>query len=136
VEIVTDPMEKIVNYRLSAKGVIEADCILNGITFIFSYDRRAIRPAISLGSALRLLQDGAITRTDFQGDTERVFRDGSIANRSIFTAKTLRIGNMTLENVEFQVDHQLTGQIMLGEILLNQIGEFEIDEENQQFIFE
>ncbi len=136
VEIVTDPMEKIVQYRLSAKGVIEADCILNGITFSFTYDRRAIRPAISLGSALRLLKDGAITRADFQGDTERVFRDGSIANRSIFTTKTLRIGNMTLENVEFQVDHQLTGQIMLGEIMLTQFGEFKIDEENQQFIFE
>lgn len=136
VEIVTDPMEKIVKYRLSAKGVIEADCILNGITFSFTYDRRAIRPAISLGSALRLLKDGAITRADFQGDTERVFRDGSIANRSIFTAQTLRIGTMTLENVEFQVDHQLTGQIMLGEIILTQFGGFQIDEENQQFIFE
>ncbi|MBE0640341.1 MAG: OmpA family protein, partial [Bacteroidales bacterium] len=103
VEIVTEPMEKIIKYRLSSSGAIEADCILNGITFIFNYDPRAIRPTISLGSALRLLKDGAISRADFQGDTEKIFRDGSIANRSIFTSKTLRIGNMTLENIEFQV---------------------------------
>ncbi|MBE0639890.1 MAG: hypothetical protein IH598_15340, partial [Bacteroidales bacterium] len=78
---------------------------------------------------------GAISRADFQGDTEKIFRDGSIANRSIFTSKTLRIGNMTLENIEFQVDHQMTGQVMIGEITFMQFGEFEIDQENLQIIF-
>lgn len=135
VQIVTDPTERIVKYRLSSTKAIEADCILNGITFNFTFDRRAIRPAISLGSALRLLKDGAITRNDFQGNTEKIFGDGSIANRAIFTAKTLRIGNMTLENIEFQVDHQLAGQIIIGEITLSEIGDFDIDEENLQIIF-
>jgi peptidoglycan-associated lipoprotein len=135
IAIITDPQEKIVNYRLNTNGRIEADCIVNGLTFSFVYDRRTIRPIISLGSALRLLQDGAITRQDFQGDPERVIRDGTIINRAMFVARTLRIGNMTLNDVEFQVDHQFTGQIGLGQITLSEFGEFEIDEENMQIIF-
>lgn len=135
VQIITEPEIKSVKYRLTPTGAIESDCIVNGINFNFIYDRKAIRPTISLGSALRLLKDGAITRDDFQGDPGRIFREGSIANRSIFTAKTIQIGKMKLENVEIQVDHQLTGQIMFGEITLLQIGEYEMDEENMQIIF-
>lgn len=135
IQVITDPEERIVEYRLNQAGRIEADCIVNGLTFSFVYDRRTIRPTISLGSALRLLKDGAITRQDFQGDTERILRDGSIANRAIFVARTLRVGNMTLNDVEIQVEHQMTGQISLGQITLNEFGEFEIDEENQRIIF-
>jgi hypothetical protein len=135
VQIITEPEIKSVKYRLTPTGAIESDCIVNGINFNFIYDRKAIRPTISLGSALRLLKDGAITRADFQGDPERIFREGSIANRSIFTAKTIQIGKMKLENVEIQVDHQLTNQITFGEITLLQFGEYEMDEENMQIIF-
>ncbi|NCC72216.1 MAG: tetratricopeptide repeat protein [Sphingobacteriia bacterium] len=136
VEIVTDPTEHTVKFRKTTTGAVEADCILNGITFSFVYNEMIIRPAISLGSALRLLKDGAITRTDFQGDPERIFFEGSIANRSVFTAKTLRIGGLTLNDVEFQVDHQLKGQVLLGEITLMQFGNFTIDEEKQEIVFE
>jgi peptidoglycan-associated lipoprotein len=135
IEIITDPEERKINYRIGQAGRIEADCILNGLTFTFIYDRRTIRPTISLGSALRLLQEGAITRQDFEGDTDRVIQEGVIVNRSIFRARTLRIGNMVINDVEFQVEHQMTGQISLGQITLNQFGDFEIDEENQIIIF-
>jgi hypothetical protein len=84
---------------------------------------------------MRLLKDGAITRADFQGNPDNIFKDGSIANRSLFTVKSFMIGNEKLEKIEFQVDHKLTSQLMLGEITLLMVGEYEIDEENMQIIF-
>lgn len=135
VEVITDPMEKAVKYRLSPAGAIEAECALNGVVFTFTYDQRSIRPSISLGSALRLMKDGAVSKDDFQGDAEKIFRDGSIANLAIFTVSKFQIGEQTIENIEFQVDHKMTGQIILGEIALLKFGDFKMDEENQLIMF-
>jgi peptidoglycan-associated lipoprotein len=136
VEVVVDPEEQKLDFTLTANGLIEAPCIVNGFTLNFIYDRRTIRPSISLGSALRLLKEGAIDKNDFSGDPELVLGEGTIANRAIFTAETLRIGNKTLYDVEIQVDHQLKSQMMIGEITMSEIGNFVIDNENKQFIFE
>jgi len=136
VEVIVDPEEQILNFELTPNGLIQAPCIVNGFTLNFIYDRRTIRPSISLGSALRLLKEGAIDKTNFSGDPELVLGDGTIANRAIFTVETLRIANTTLRDVEVQVDHQLKTQMMIGEITLSEIGNFVIDNEKKQIIFD
>jgi len=135
IKIITEPEKNIIPFTKTPTGAIEATCIVNGIKLNFIYDRKTLRPTISLGSAMRLLKDGAITRADFQGNPDNIFKDGSIANRSLFTVKSFMIGNEKLEKIEFQVDHKLTSQLMLGEITLLMVGEYEIDEENMQIIF-
>lgn len=135
IKIITDPEQNIIPFTRTPTGAIEANCIVNGMKLNFIYDRKILRPTISLGSAMRLLKDGAISRADFQGNPDKIFKDGSIANRSLFTVKSLMIGNKKLENIEFQVDHQLTSQVTIGEIGLLLVGEYEIDEENMQIIF-
>ncbi|NLO51714.1 MAG: hypothetical protein GX103_11235, partial [Bacteroidales bacterium] len=135
VEVVVNPEEKILDYTLTPKGLIQGNAIVNGFTLSFVYDRRAIRPAISLGSALRLLKEGAITKNDFQGNPEEILGDGTIAHRAIFRVETLRLAGMTIHNVEIQVDHQLSSQMTLGEITLTEFGTFTIDEEKRQIIF-
>ncbi len=136
VEVVIDPEEQKLDFTLTPNGLIQAPCIVNGFTLNFVYDRRTIRPSISLGSALRLLKEGAITKNNFAGDPELVLGDGTIANRALFTVETLRIGNTTLYDVEIQVDHQLKSQMMVGEITLNEIGNFVIDNEKKQIVFD
>lgn len=135
IEVVVNPEEKILDYTLTPKGLIQGNAIVNGFTLSFVYDRRAIRPAISLGSALRLLKEGAITKNDFQGNPEEILGDGTIAHRAIFRVETLRLAGMTIHNVEIQVDHQLSSQMTLGEITLTEFGTFTIDEEKRQIIF-
>lgn len=136
VQVVVNPEEQVLDFTLTPNGLIQADCIVNGFTLKFIYDRRTIRPSISLGSALRLLKEGAIDKNDFEGDPEQVLGEGTIANRAIFKVKDLRIGNTTLHDVEVQVDHQLKAQMMIGEITLSEIGNFVIDDEKKQIIFE
>jgi peptidoglycan-associated lipoprotein len=134
VDIVIDPKEYILDYTLTPNRLIQAPCIINAITLNFVYDRRTIRPLISLGSALRLLRDGAITKNDFVGDPDQILGEATIANRAVFVAKTLRIGGVTLNDVEIQVDHQLKSQMMIGDVTLSELGSFEINEEKQQII--
>lgn len=136
VEVVINPEDQNIDFTLTPNGLIQVPCIVNGFTLNFVYDRRTIRPSISLGSALRLLKEGAITKNNFVGDPELVLGDGTIANRALFTVETLRIGNTTLNDVEIQVDHQLKVQMMIGEITLSEIGNFVIDNENKQIVFD
>ncbi|MCF8365867.1 MAG: OmpA family protein [Bacteroidales bacterium] len=136
VEVVVNPEEHILPYILTPRGLIQADCIVNGFTLNFIFDRRAIRPSISLGSALRLLKEGAINKNSFVGDPEQILGNGTIANRSIFKAENMRIGGITIYDLEIQVDHQLSSQMVLGEITLGEFGDFQIDEEKKQIIFE
>ena len=135
VKVITDPEENILKFEYTPNGLIQAECIVNGFTLKFVYDRRTVKPTISLGSALRLLKEGAIDKDDFEGDPTLVLGEGTIANRAIFHAETLRIANLTLYDIEFQVDHQLKAQMYLGQITLGEVGEFEIDEEKQEIIF-
>lgn len=135
VKVITNPEENILKFEYTPNGLIQAECIVNGFTLKFVYDRRTIKPTISLGSALRLLKEGAITKNDFEGDPELILGGGTIANRAVFRAETLRIANQTLYNVEIQVDHQLKAQMYIGQLTLDQIGEFEINEEKQEIIF-
>lgn len=135
VKVITDPEENILKFEYTPNGLIQADCIVNGFTLSFVYDRRTIKPTISLGSALRLLKEGAIDKNDFEGDPELVLGDGTIAHRAVFQAETLRIANQTLYGVKIQVDHQLKAQMYLGQITLGDVGEFEINEEKQEIIF-
>ena len=135
VKVITDPEENILKFEYTPNGLIQAECIINGFTLSFVYDRRTVKPTISLGSALRLLKEGAIDKDDFEGDPTLVLGDGTIAHRAVFHAETLRIANLTLYDVEVQVDHQLKAQMYLGQITLGEVGEFEIDEEKQEIIF-
>ena len=82
-----------------------------------------------------MLKEGAITKNDFEGDPELVLGEGTIANRAVFHASTLRIANQTLYDVAIQVDHQLKAQMSIGQITLGEIGEFEINEDKQEIIF-
>lgn len=135
VQIVQEPSEVIVPFRYNTAGLIEGDCKLNGVSFVFVYEPKTIRPTISLGSALRLLKERSIEPSDFQGDPRQILRDGIIANRAVFVVKKFQIENMTIENVEFQVDHDLTHQISLGDLILSRFGDFTVNEEKQHFVF-
>jgi peptidoglycan-associated lipoprotein len=135
VKVITNPEENILKFEYTPNGLIQADCIVNGFTLGFVYDRRTVRPTISLGSALRLLKEGAIDKDDFEGDPTLILGEGTIAHKAVFHAETLRIAALTLYDVEIQVDHQLKAQMYLGQITLGEVGDFEIDEEKLEINF-
>ncbi len=82
-----------------------------------------------------MLMEGAINKDSFVGDATKILSEGSIADRSVFKVPTLRIANLTINDVEIQVDHQLKSQFVIGPITLSEFGEYTIDEEKKQIEF-
>jgi peptidoglycan-associated lipoprotein len=135
VKVVLNPEEHILKYELNANNQIQAECIVSGFTLSFVYDPRGVKPLISLGSALRLLKEGTIDKNSFAGDAAKILGEGTIADRAVFKVATLRIANLTINDVEIQVDHQLKAQFVIGPITLGEFGEYTIDEEKKQISF-
>jgi peptidoglycan-associated lipoprotein len=135
VKVVLNPEEHILKYELNANNQIQAECIVSGFTLSFVYDPRGVKPLISLGSALRLLKEGTIDKNSFVGDAAKILGEGTIADRAVFKVATLRIANLTINDVEIQVDHQLKAQFVIGPITLSEFGEYTIDEEKKQISF-
>ncbi len=136
VQIVVNPEENIITYRSGEKGEIYVPCILNRYNLIFTLntsDKNSM--SISLDQALKLLNDGAITRNDFEGDAEKILGAGTISDRSVFTIRELRIGDKIVNDLKVTVNHRQTEPLSIGESILSQFGEFTVNKDKRQIIF-
>ena len=124
-----------VDIALEAKtGEMSALCIINGFTLGFVYEKNA-RAMISLEKALELLKNGAISKSDFVGDIDKVLAESTIANNAVFTIKDLRIAGQTIHDINIIVRHDLHQSLILGNKVLSEIGEISIDKRKKEMIF-
>jgi peptidoglycan-associated lipoprotein len=136
VNIVVNPEEIKLAYTPAPKtGEIQAICTVNGYSTPFTFQRDA-RPSMSLQKALELLTKGAISKSDFKGDVNQILADGSIANNAIFIVKEVNIADQAIMDVEFSVNHKLRYPIVLGRLTLAKIGNFRIDQNKKEIVFE
>jgi outer membrane protein OmpA-like peptidoglycan-associated protein len=135
VQIQINPDDNVLKYTVAPKtGLITAPCIMNGYTVQFTFDTK-LAPQISVDEALRLLSLGAIGKLDFKGDPDVILANGTIANRAILVIKELTIANVTVNNIEFMVNTNLSYPLIIGNSVLSQFGTYTIDNANQQIIF-
>jgi peptidoglycan-associated lipoprotein len=134
VEIQLNPEDNVVKYTLAPKsGLITAPCILNGLTIQFIYDPK-LAAQISAEETLRLLNEGAIGKEDFQGNPEEILANGTVANRAILIIKDFTIANTTIHNVIFMVNTNLAYPLVIGKSVMDGFGEYTFDTEQQQII--
>ncbi|HPE87481.1 MAG TPA: OmpA family protein [Bacteroidales bacterium] len=136
ITIVENPEQNTVPFTKDERGMVQAECILNGITTQFVYDSRSTSMQISQDKALELLKAGTITKNDFEGNSDELIGDGFIADKAKFTLKSLRIGNTTREAVTVTVNYRLTKPLLMDNQTLSSFGSFRIDEEKGMIIFE
>lgn len=135
VQIQINPDDNVLKYTVTPKtGLITAPCILNGYTVQFTFDAK-LAPQISVDEALRLLSLGAIGKLNFKGNPEEILANGTIANRAILVVKEMTIGSVTVNNLEFMVNSNLSYPLIIGNSVLSQFGNYTIDNTNQQIIF-
>jgi len=135
VQIQINPDDNILKYTVAPKsGFITAPCIINGYTVQFTFDAK-LAPQISVDEALRLLSTGAIGKEDFKGNADDILANGTIANRAVLVIKEFTIANVTVNNVEFQVNSNLGYPLIIGNSVLSQFGDYTIDNSQQQIIF-
>ncbi len=135
VEIKINPEENTVALESGKGNSLLIPSIVNGYNVKVMYDKNDRGLIFSLAEAQRLLQTGAIAKSDFIGDANVVLAEGSIADKAVFKIKEMRIGQRTATNVEATVSHKITEGVIMGESTISMFGRFKLDENNKQLIF-
>ncbi|MBK6966998.1 MAG: OmpA family protein [Bacteroidales bacterium] len=135
VEIKINPEENIVALEAGKGNSLLVPCIVGGYNVKVMYDPNDRGLIFSLAEAQRLLQVGAIVKSDFIGDANVILAEGSIKDKSVFKIKEMRIGQRTATNIEASVSHKITEGVIMGESTISMFGRFKLDENNKQLIF-
>ncbi len=136
IQIVTNPMENSIPITMGTGEAFDAQCIINGYAINFSYDKAVKEVSFTIDEALNLLLKGFISKTDFQGDVNKILANNTIADKSKFIISKIKIGKTELTGVEAIVVKDQKVPIRIGDTILNKIGKFKVDKEKSKLIFE
>lgn len=136
VEIVVKPEENTVPFTTTKTGFMEASCYVNGITMTFTYNIKEKETYISPDAALKLLKDGVIDKSSFEGDATKILGEGTVADKSVLTLKEVRIGRNTVKDLKVTVNKKIQATLLFGENTLKKFGTFSVDDDAKMIIFE
>ena len=134
VNIAINPADSEIAFTQNKMGFFTFKAIVDGYNETFTFDKNA-ELCVSESRALRMLQDGRIAAKDFKGDIDKIVGTGSIANRSIFTIKEIRIADKVLRDVDVMVIQNMREEWVIGQKTLKQFGNYEFNTENKKLIF-
>ena len=135
IEVVINPEENNVPVTKTKDGLLHGTCFINGMTTAFTFDAKEKELYISPDITLKLLQDGVIDKTNFDGDPTKILGEGKIADKAVLTLREIRIGRNTVNTLKATVNKKITS-IHFGENTLKKFGKFSIDAVNGEIIFE
>jgi peptidoglycan-associated lipoprotein len=135
IELVVKPEENNVPFAKTKEGLRQASCYINGITTEFTYDAKQKEAFISPVVTLKLLKDGIIDKTSFEGDPTKIIGEGTIADKAVITLKELRVGKNSVKDVKVIVNKKIPS-LQFGDDLLKQFGKYTIDDASSEIIFE
>jgi peptidoglycan-associated lipoprotein len=135
IEVVTEPEENSIEFTQTKENIFQSTCFVNGSTVGFEYDPTEKDFFISSAEALKLLKSGAISKEDFEGDPTKIIGEGSIADKSVFNIKELKVGRNTINDVKATVSKKVP-MIRFGENTMKLFGTFQVDMDDSKIIFE
>jgi len=136
VDISLNPVTNEVPFELDkTSGAMLIACTLNDHAATLAFSEH-LKAEISLRQALRMLNNGEITKKDFLGDAEKALANGTIANQSRLLIQKISIADKSVENIEFTVNNRLKNQLQIGSSILSKFGKFTIDKEAAKIIFQ
>ncbi|MDP1620815.1 MAG: OmpA family protein [Bacteroidales bacterium] len=135
IELVVNPEENIVPFKKTKEGTREATCFINGITIDFTFDSKEKEVYVSPVVTLKLLKDGIIDKTSFEGDPTKILGEGTVADKAVVIFKQIRIGKNTVNDVKATVNKKIQS-LQFGDTLLKKFGKYSIDDSTGEIIFE
>ena len=133
--MVVNPEENNVPFTKTKEGLRQATCYINGITTDFFFDSKEKSIFISPVLTLKLLKDGVIDKTSFDGDPTKILGEGTVAEKAVLTLKEIRIGKNSVKDIKATVNKKIQS-LQFGDSLLKQFGKYSIDDANNEIIFE
>lgn len=136
IDIVEAGMENAIQIDLVDKDIWEMAAKINDYPDRLMYTPLTKLNTFSVDFALKLLEEGIISKTDFAGDAESLISVGTIEHKTKITIRELSIGNKKIENVEVWVWHNSLYPFIINTETLNRFGKPEFDKNtNKTLIF-
>ena len=108
-------------------GVYKVPCEINGLKVKMIFDTGAAKVSISKSLAELMLENGYISLSDMSGDGGRIIgADGKVIEHSSVLLKTLKIGDLLLNDVEAVIVHQQSAPLLLGQTAISRLGKISI----------
>jgi clan AA aspartic protease (TIGR02281 family) len=108
-------------------GVYKVPCKVNGLALKFIFDTGASDVSISSTEALFMLKNGYLNEDDLGGSEYYRIANGDIAEGTKVTLRKIEIGDKVLFNVEASIVHSIDAPLLLGQSVMERLGQFTID---------
>lgn len=135
VEVVMNPEENNVPITKTKEGYLKGAAYINGITTEFTYDPKEKEVYISPAVTLKLLKEGVIDKSSFDGDPSKIIGEGEIADKAMLTIQEIRIGKNSVKDLKVTVNKKIQS-LHFGEKTLKAFGNFSIDAASGMIIFD
>lgn len=129
---------KHIPFTVVKKGSYNVNAVVEGIETSVVYSPNLKSSNVSSGFIEELLRNNLIDRGDFQAELEDIVDgDGNIKKTTIVRIPSIRIGRMTLYDIELPiVVSPNESTINLNNVKMAEFGSFTVDEENRVLIFD
>jgi clan AA aspartic protease (TIGR02281 family) len=118
------------------KGIFVVPVQINGtITLDFVIDSGATDVSVPADVFSTLKRTGTIKASDFIGQRTYVLADGSKSQSATFTIRSLKVGNVVLENVTAGVPPS-EGSLLLGQSFLKRFKSWSVDNTTHELLLE
>ena len=108
------------------KGVYKVPCEVNGLKVKMVFDTGAAAVSLSQSFAEMMLDNDYISKSDFVGQAKSITADGRIIDHTEITLRTVKIGDIILNNVRAFVINSQDTPLLFGQTAIQRLGEVSI----------
>lgn len=108
-------------------GVYKVKCSINNLPLYFVFDTGASDVSISSVEATFMMKNGYLKSTDVIGKQNYMMANGEISAGTVLNIRNVNFGGLNLDNIRASVVHNQTAPLLLGQSVLNRLGNIEID---------
>jgi clan AA aspartic protease (TIGR02281 family) len=117
-------------------GIYVVRAIVNGsMSLTFAVDSGATNVTIPADVVASLVRAGSITKADFLGESISMLADGSKASSRILRLRSVKVGDVTIEDVRANVTPE-NGPLLLGQSFLRKLKSWSMDNTRHALVIE
>lgn len=108
-------------------GVCKVKCSINGLPLYFVFDTGASDVSISSVEASFMMKNDYLKSSDVIGKQNYMMANGEISAGTVLNLRDVNFGGLNLDNIRASVVHNQSAPLLLGQSILNRLGNIEID---------
>lgn len=135
VVIQINPDDNVVQCSTNVDNTLSFSAVVNGYTTQITLSEAGSGLSFSEDATLKMLKSGAIGKTDFSGDAEKILGNNAISDKAIFTVGEINISNKSAFDLEATVLKNQKAAVLMSEKVLKRFGSYTIDKDKKQIVF-